>query len=31
MLKIEIGKDNEILRTVAKEVKPQELQSAIKL
>ena len=31
MLKIETGKDNEILRTVAKEVKPQELQSAIKL
>lgn len=31
MLKIEIGKDNEILRTVAKEVKPQEMPSVIKL
>lgn len=31
MLKIETWKDNEILRAVAKEVKPNELNSAIKL
>ena len=31
MLKIETGKDNEILRTVAPEVKTAELNEAIKL